>query len=171
MINPYYTIVISILITFFSHQAISADSFQDGTKENTTEVVSENINKEVKKKSKPISIDDFNRIKSRLGILSKMSDEVKESYRKLAEAEENLNSAEKNFNFVKNAKQLVENIQDNEECYITYFRIKELDSNIKSISSGSDIKILESIEKPLKKFLKKCKNMRLDLLKEYEENK
>jgi len=86
---------------------------------------------------------------------------------KLAEAKLNYKVASNNFHAVLEIKTLTENMHREQDCYLAYYRIKDLDKKIR-VGSADDMQIYNEIKAPLQSFLANCRNLRLDLLKKYK---
>jgi len=95
-----------------------------------------------------------------------LSDKEKQNRLKLEEAKRNYGIAMENFQAVLDIKDLITNIHKNEDCYVAYYRIKDLNRKIKS-SDTEDIKvsIYTEIKSPLQTFSSNCRNLRLEKYK------
>jgi len=118
-------------------------------------------------KTREILKQEFENINKLIAKIDRLSEREKENRKKLEEARVNYNVAMKNFEAVLEIKNLTENMHNKQDCYVTYYRIKDLDKKIRAGGSEIDVIIYSEIKEPLQKFLDNCKNLRLDLLKKY----
>ena len=135
---------------------------------------SQNTNQNPHKETKPlapkslkIKKQEFQNINKLIKKLDKLSEREKSNRLKLTEALGNYNHAFKNFEAVLEIKTLTENMHKEQDCYVAYYRIKDLDKKLRG-ANEDDIKVYNEIKAPLQNFLANCKNLRLDLLKKYK---
>jgi len=115
-------------------------------------------------KSKKITMNDFQYFKALKVKYDNLSTQERKVRLELDEAKTNFGIAMRNFNEVLEIKTLIEDINNKEECYVAYFRIKDLNNKLQS-STGIETKIYHEIKAPLKKFLKSCPSLKIDQLK------
>jgi hypothetical protein len=88
---------------------------------------------------------------------------------KLARIESNYKHADNNFQKVKEIRLLVDDMRQNEDCYIKYYRIQDLNIQIKNENNEKNRnKFLKIKNKINETFIQKCKNIKTNLLKKYQ---
>lgn len=119
-------------------------------------------------KTREIKQQEFKNLTRLIAKIDNLSEREKKNRLKIEEAKLNYAIASENFNAVLEIKTLTENMHNKQNCYVAYYRIKDLDRKIKGGGSEIDITIYNEIKAPLQNFLHNCKNLRLDLLKKHK---
>lgn len=166
----YYYKPLTLLLVFL----ISSASYSDSADQRKPAVAKPAVAKPAVAKQptqKKISMSEFKNLQMRLNKFNKLSEQEKKARIHILEARENYSVAKKNFRIVLDLKILVKDIQKNENCYVKYYRLKDINKKIKRIPSDEDLLVLRDMKKPIQKFLKQCGSLRLDLLKKYKELK
>lgn len=134
-----------------------------------TEVNGTEISNPEPPKTKEVKEQEFRNLTNLIAKLDRLSDAEKKNRLNLEKAKRNYGEAMENFQAVLDIKDLITNIHENEDCYVAYYRIKDLNGKIKS-GSTDDIKvsIYTEMKDPLQTFLSNCRNLRLDLLEKYK---
>ena len=127
----------------------------------------ESHQKPVAPKTIKVLKEEFKNLNKIIVAIDKLSEREKQNRAKLEEAAQNYKIASDNFNAVLEIKTLTENIHKEQNCYLAYYRIQDLNKKIR-VGSDDNILIYNEIKVPLQQFLKNCKNLRLDLLKKYK---
>lgn len=120
-------------------------------------------------KTREVKEQEFRDLTKLIAKLDRLSNREKQNRLNLEKAKRNYGEAMENFKAVLDIKDLITNIHENEDCYVAYYRIKDLNRKIKS-GSTDDIKmsIYTEMKGPLQTFLNNCRNLRLDLLEKYK---
>ena len=118
-------------------------------------------------KTKEIKKQEFQNLNRLIAKIDRLSEREKQNRLKLEEAKRNFSIASSNFKAVLEIKTLTENMHREQDCYVAYYRIKDLDKKIRAGGSEIDVTIYNEIKAPLQDFLANCRTLRLDLLKKY----